>query len=127
MKAGKDRPIQLDDWDDENALAVRNFYANPAGPSKTEETQEPQMKSIKAKTLNVLGALEALRLPEQLRPLRLLPVGMEAVWTKAAADFLKRAREDNLKIGYVENPKSKGSASRLRYHRYSRAWALHKA
>ena len=49
MKAGKNQPIQLDDWDDENAQAVRNLYADPDDPSKTVETQEPQMESIKVK------------------------------------------------------------------------------
>ena len=32
-----------------------------------------------------------------------------------------------MQISYVENTKSKGSASRLRYHRYSRAGALREA
>ena len=64
---------------------------------------------------------------EQLRPLRLLPVGNEAVWTTADADFLKHVSEGHLQVGYVENPKSEGSASRLRYHRYSRLDTLRKA
>ena len=76
------------------------------------------------KALNEVRAHETFRLSEQLRPLRLLPVEKEAVWTKADADFLKFAREENLQISYVENPKSKDSASRLRYHRYSRAETL---
>ena len=60
--------------------------------------REPQ------KALNEVKAHEALRLSEQLRPLRLLPVGKEAVWTKADADFLKHARKENLQISYVETP-----------------------
>lgn len=82
------------------------------------------MGSIKVKGLNELKDPEALRMSEQLRPLRLLPVGKKAVWTMAGADFFKSVREENLQISYVENPKSKGYASRLRYHRYSRAGAL---
>ena len=103
--------------------------------SDVKETQEPkralnEVPSNEAprvserlrpqRALNEVKAHETLRLSEQLRPLRLLPVGKEAVWTKADADFLKFAREENLQISYVENPKSKGSASRLRYHRYCR-------
>ena len=65
MKAGKNQPIQLGDWDDEHSKAVRDLYADPDDPSKTEETQEPQMESIKINELDELKALEALRLSEQ--------------------------------------------------------------
>ena len=41
--------------------------------------------------------------------------------------FLKNARENDLQISYVKNPKSKGSASRLRYHRYSCAETFREA
>ena len=61
MKAGKNQPIQLDNWDDKNAQAVRNLYADPDDQSKVEETQEPQ------KTFNDVKAHEALRLSEQDR------------------------------------------------------------
>ena len=44
---------------------------------------------------------------EQLRPLRLIPVEKEAVWTKPDADFLKFAREENLQISSVEIPSQK--------------------
>ena len=69
-------------------------------------------------------ARDVLRSAEVLCPLRLLPVGKEAKWTKQDADFLSHAREQGLQISYVENPKSRGSASRLPYHRYSRATIL---
>ena len=49
------------------------------------------------------------------------------LWTKADADFLDHARNVNLQNSYVENPKSVGSASRLRYHRYSRAETFREA
>ena len=128
MKAGKSQPIQLDDWDDENAQAVRNLYANPDEWSEVKDQSEVKDEIQETrKAEKEVKAHEALRLSEQLRPLRLLPIGKEAVWTKADADFLKHAREENLQISYVENPKSKGSASRLRYHRYSRAETLREA
>ena len=57
----------------------------------------------------------------QLRPLRLLTVGKEAVWAQADGGFLKHARKEDVQVSYVKNPKSKGPVSRLRYHRYSRA------
>ena len=116
MKAGKNQPIQLDDWDDENAQAVRNLYADPDEWSEMkdqsevkDEIREPQkaVNEVMAhETLRVseqlrpneVTAHEALRLSEQLRPLRHLPVGKEAVWTKADADFLKHARKENLQI-----------------------------
>ena len=44
--------------------------------------------------LNELKPLESFRLSEQLRPLRLLPIGNEALWTKADAGFLNHAREE---------------------------------
>ena len=94
MKAGNNQPIKLADWCDENAQAVRN----PDDPSKIEETKEPQMEGIKLNELSELKFLEALRLLEQHRPLRLLPVEKEAIWTKADADFFKHAREEDLKI-----------------------------
>ena len=62
MKAGKNQPIQLDDWDDENAQAVRNLYADLDDQSDVKETQEPQ------KALNEVLAHEAPRVSEQLRP-----------------------------------------------------------
>ena len=128
MKAGKNQPIQLDDWDDLNAQAVRNLYANPDEWSEVKDQSEVKDEIQETrKAEKEVKAHEALRLSEQLRPLRLLPIGKEAVWTKADADFLKHAREENLQISYVENPKSKGSASRLRYHRYSRAETLREA
>ena len=64
---------------------------------------------------------------EKLRPLWLLPVEKEAVWTKADAYFPKHARKENLQVSYVENPKPKGPASRLWCHRYSSAGALREA
>ena len=60
MKAGKNQPTQLGDWDDENAQLVRNLYANPELPSKTEETQVSRNGSIKVKELNEFKALDAL-------------------------------------------------------------------
>ena len=62
MKAGKNQPIQLDDWDDENAQAVRNLYADPDDQSNVEETREPQ------KALNEVTAHETQWVSEQLRP-----------------------------------------------------------
>ena len=59
MRAGKNQPIQLDDWDDEKAQAVRNLYADPDDQSKIEETREPQ------KELNETQARETLRMSEQ--------------------------------------------------------------
>ena len=82
------------------------------------------MQTTQPRPLDEDLAREVLRSAEILRPLRLLPVGKEAKWTKEDADFLSHARERGLPISYVENPKSKGSASRLRYHRYSRATTL---
>ena len=55
MKAGKNQPIQLDDWDDENAQAVRNLYADPDDQSDVMGTQEPK------KALNKVMAHEALK------------------------------------------------------------------
>ena len=49
---------------------------------------------------------------------------MTVVWTKDDADFIAHAREQILMVSYLEDLKSKGSASRLRYHRYSRATPL---
>ena len=62
-----------------------------------------------------------------LHPLRLLPIGKEAKWIKQDSDFIAHARERDLLISYVEKHKSHGSASRLRYHRYSRASTLREA
>ena len=36
MTSEKNQLIQVDDWGDENAQAIRNLYANPELPSKTE-------------------------------------------------------------------------------------------
>ena len=127
MKTGKNQPIQVGDWDDKNARAVRNLYASCDFPSKTEETQESRNGSIKVIELNELKTLDAFRLSEQLRQLRLPPIDKKALWTKPDAGFLDHVREENLAICYVENPKSKGSASRLPYRRVSRAGALREA
>ena len=127
MKNGKNQPIQIDDWDDGNAQGVRNLFTNPdvsIGSQEDEEIPVVQEESVRAKPPDEEMAREVLRSSQILRPLRLLPVGKEAVWTKDDAEFLAHARERNLMVSYVENPKSKGSASRLRYHRYSRATTL---
>ena len=85
MKAGKNQPIQLDDWDDENAQAVRNLYADLDDQSDVKETQEPKRALNEVplneaprvserlrpqRALNEVKARETLRLSEQLRPLR---------------------------------------------------------
>ena len=66
MKAGKNQPIQLDDWDDENAQALRNLYADLDDQSDVKETQEPKG------ALNEVPSNEAPRVSEQLRPQRAL-------------------------------------------------------
>jgi hypothetical protein len=137
MKSGKVQPIQIDDWDDSNAQGVRSLFIDPAASEVAQEaggdaqsTHTRPLDEDSARSTRPLDedlAREVLRSAEVLRPLRLLPIGKEAKWTKQDADFLSHARERDLLISYVENPKSKGSASRLRYHRYSRATNLREA
>jgi hypothetical protein len=137
MKSGKVQPVQIDDWDDSNAQGVRSLFTDPAASEVAQEadggaqsTHTSPLDEDSARSTRPLDedlAREVLRSAEVLRPLRLLPIGKEAKWTKQDADFLSHARERDLLISYVENPKSKGSASRLRYHRYSRATNLREA
>ena len=131
IRSGKPQPVQVDDWEDSNAEGVRNLFTSPDGAQRKEESpEEAESGSEESHIVRPLDedlAMEVLRSAEVLRPLRLLPVGKEARWTKQDADFLAHARERNLPVSYVENPKSKGSASRLRYHRYSRATTLREA
>ena len=91
--------------------------------ARNEQEQKPRIP----KALDENQARAVLRLSEILRPLWLLPIGKEAAWIKAYVDFIEHARLHDLPISYVENPKSKGPASRLRYHRYVRAGALREA
>ena len=88
---------------------------------------ESSAEATQTRPLDEDLAREVLQSAEVLRPLRLLPIGKEARWTKQDADFIAHARERNLLVSYVENPKSKGSASRRRYPRYSRATTLREA
>ena len=82
MKAGKNQPVLIDDWDDGNAQGVRNFFTNPdvsIGSQEVEEVPVVQEKSVRAKPLDEEMAREVLRSSQILRPLRLLPVGKETV------------------------------------------------
>ena len=144
MKAGKVQPVQVDDWEDSNAQGVRNLFTNPDASENEKEKEKEDMsrtseeedvsqeaessaEATQTRPLDEDLAREVLQSAEVLRPLRLLPIGKEARWTKQDADFIAHARERNLLVSYVENPKSKGSASRRRYHRYSRATTLREA
>ena len=113
MKAGKVQPVQIDDWDDSNAQGVRSLFADPGASEVSLEAQEADdgAQATQTRPLDEDLAREALRSAEVLRPLRLLPVGKEAKWTKQDTNFLSHARERSLLISYVEKPKSKGSAS----------------
>ena len=105
------------------------MLTNPDASEKENVAQEEEsgVEATQMRPLDGDLAQEVLRPAEVLRPLRLLPIGKEAKWTKQDADFIAHARERDLLISYVENPKSHGSASRLRYHRYSRASTLREA
>ena len=100
MKAGKVQPVQIDDWDDSNAQGVRSLFADPDPPEINLEAQEADggVQATQPRPLDEDLAREVLRSAEILRPLRLLPVGKEAKWTKEDADFLSHARERGLPI-----------------------------
>jgi hypothetical protein len=68
-----------------------------------------------------------LRSAEVLRPLRLLPVGREARWTKDDADFVKHAFDNDIPSAFVPNPKRRSTTSFRRYLKYSPATTLREA
>ena len=84
------------------------MFTSPDGAQRKEESpEEAESGSEESHIVRPLDedlAMEVLRSAEVLRPLRLLPVGKEARWTKQDADFLAHARERNLPVSYVEKP-----------------------
>lgn len=151
MKQGKPQPPLLDDFDDpdETARGVRNLFMDPDAPRpsenvenvntnhasqaaetlQAEDTADIEHPSSPPQSANSERARQLLQSSEVLRPLRLLPFGKEALWTKNDADFINHALHHDIPIAFVPNPKSpkgKGESYR-RYHKYSPATTIRQA
>ena len=161
MKKGETQPVQLDDFDYENAKGVRNLYLDPdpispqplvpkaqaggrtsleAGPAAGDDNDNSPSAGeendfegrhvhgpLSPRTLDAARARELMNSAELLRPLRLLPVGKEATWTKDDADFMEHAMSHDLPVAFIPNPKRKGTPSFRRYLKYSPATSLRQA
>jgi hypothetical protein len=97
------------------------------GGGTVAEDERQTQGPLSPRTLDAARARDVLRSAEKLRPLRLLPMGREALWTKDDAEFVQHAMTHDLPIAFVSNPKRKGTPSFRRYLKYSQAKTLRQA
>ena len=153
LNQGVAQPVKIDDFDDDNAQGVRNLYSDPdpVPPRLIENAELEDVVNANAdggvennadvlledgqqveapvspQIINAERARGILRSAEVLRPLRLLPVGREARWTKDDADFVKHAFDNDIPSAFVPNPKRRSTTSFRRYLKYSPATTLREA
>jgi hypothetical protein len=100
-----------------NANAEREKSAEEAaeadGTNAELEDGRQVQGPLSPQAIRVQRAREILRSAQLLRPLRLLPVGKEAKWTKDDADFVKHALDHDVPVAFVPNPKRRGTTSFL--------------
>ena len=96
---------------------------------QAEESADDTPSSASQRSVNFEKARQLLQSSEVLRPLRLLPFGKEALWTKDDSDFMTHALLHDIPIAFVPNPKNpKGKgASYRRYDMYSPATTIRQA
>jgi hypothetical protein len=92
-------------------------------PPRLEIRPVPEMRT----TPNDRRARDILHSAENLRPLRLFPIGKAAKFEPQDDHFCRYARTHHLPVLYKPNAKKTGSISHVNYQRYSQASTLQEA
>ena len=139
-----EQPVQLDDFADPNASAVRNLYLDPDTPQVSDSSVSGAEGRIRGAANDVADVSSSVRVVGHvedgdtdnavggdevlLRPLRLLPIGARVPLSDEDHEFLKFALSNKLPISFLQPcPKVRDTPSRTAYLKYMHAENLPQA
>jgi hypothetical protein len=110
--------------DEENLLAGRGVEKSQdeSGNASLEDSGPLSPQGLAAEL-----ARKILRSSEILRPTRLVPAGKEMALTLEDEEFIAHAKNLDIPVSFVPNPKRRGTSSYRNYHKYSKAETLREA
>ena len=118
-----DQPPPITGADPAMPCGVHSRYESDAA-EETVASPTPPRRALSQDGLLADRARQLLRTSEVLRPVRLLPVGVESLYTVDDAKFLRHARAFDIPVSYAPNPKRAKTIAARRYDKYSKATTL---